>query len=174
MRRTAARLAAIPAENYHPRRVRKLAFLIGVLLCAGLAAGVAGASTRKIFVANKACTGHTYKPRTIVIACGDGSFYASHLRYRSYGGSTARARGKLVANDCKPSCVAGKFHAYPGRIKLSHVATCNGRRYYERISWTFTGRHDGQRRTGSASIKPDTCAGPSPPPPVGSGDAGSA
>jgi hypothetical protein len=140
--------------------VRKLHLLAGVLICVAIpSVGIASAARDRIYVANFGCTGHSYKPQRITIACGDGNFYAAHLRYRSYGGPTAKAVGKLVQNDCVPSCVAGKFVSYPGAIKLSQVRACQGRLYYERIAWTFTGASPDPARRGSIGIKPQTCVG---------------
>jgi hypothetical protein len=140
--------------------VRKLAVSLGVLLCVGPSVGIADAAGRRIYVANAGCTGHSYRPRKITIACGDANFYAARLRYRAYGGPTARATGRLVENKCVPSCVAGKFASYRGSIQLSDVRTCDGRLYYERLSWTFIGTSPNPSRRGSMTIKPQACSGP--------------
>lgn len=107
------------------------------------------------------CSGHQWRPSTIIIACGDGNFYATHLRYSAYGGKTARASGSLVDNDCEPDCVGGTFHSYVGSVTLGDVATCDGRLYYDRIWWRFAGPHP--FRDGNVLLAPEAC----PPPHIG-------
>lgn len=127
------------------------------LAVAGTAAAVAaGHPDHRIYVAAKGCTGHAFQPRQIVIACGDGNFYAAGLHWSAYGGRTARATGRLDSNDCRPSCVAGHFHSYAGAVTLGRVASCHGRLYYDRLTWRFSGH--GPFRNGSVSIRPQACS----------------
>jgi len=51
------------------------------------------------------------KPVQLVLACGDGNYYLSGLRWSGWGSATAAATGKAVANDCTPYCAAGHFHS---------------------------------------------------------------
>jgi hypothetical protein len=140
--------------------MRKLWVLIVLCACGATAVGSASAANARIYVANLVCTGNAFKPKRITIACGDANFFASHLHYSRYGGRTAKAVGKLVENNCVPSCVGGRFVAYPGSVKLSDVQTCNGRLYYERIAWTFMATNPNPSRRGSVTIKPQACGGP--------------
>jgi hypothetical protein len=138
--------------------------LMSVLLFVGLGVGIASAAGARIYVANVVCVGRAYKPRTITIACGDGQFFAAHLRYKSYGRAFASAAGKLVENDCTPSCAGGRDISYPGRIRLSRIEKCDGGSYYERISWTFTGVSPNPSPRGSVTIKPQAVRGGVVPP----------
>ena len=44
------------------------------------------------------------RPRSIIVACGDGNLQLRKLRWRSWEGSVARAVGVALANDCLPFC----------------------------------------------------------------------
>jgi hypothetical protein len=80
------------------------------------------------------------RPPAIVIACGDGNFYATALRWTRWTSTDATATGLGHQNDCTPYCAAGHFHAFPIAIRLSAPVTCvRGRREFARISWRWTG-----------------------------------
>jgi hypothetical protein len=79
------------------------------------------------------------RPAQIVLACGDGNFYAAGLRWTSWTSSSATATGVGRQNDCNPYCAAGHFRAYPISVRLSDPVTCGGtRREFARISWRWT------------------------------------
>ena len=59
------------------------------------------------------------------------------LRWRSWDGKRARARGIYPVNDCRPNCAEGHITNYPVRVKLSKVRQCGSRFRYLRIRWTF-------------------------------------
>jgi hypothetical protein len=76
------------------------------------------------------------RPASIVIACGDGNFYADHLVWKRWSATGAVAAGIGHRNDCKPYCAAGHFHAFPLTIRLSRVVACvRGRREFSRVAW---------------------------------------
>ena len=81
------------------------------------------------------------RPRAIVLACGDGNFYANHLRWTSWTQTSARATGVGHQNDCKPDCAAGHFQAYPIALRLSKVVGCPhapGVREFAEVRWQWT------------------------------------
>jgi hypothetical protein len=110
---------------------------------------------RPILVAASYCSGRYRRPKTIVIDCGNGTFYASHLRYSRYGHRRAEATGKLFYSSCFPDCPSVQFNSYRGSITLSHIGFCHGRRYYERIAWRFDGRRPFPN--GAATLRPVAC-----------------
>jgi len=95
------------------------------------------------------CGNGRYRPHTIIVACGDGNFYFSHLSWHGWNTSVAHGRGRANENDCNPFCAAGQFHAYPIEVRLSRPDLCDdGRWDYTRISWRYPGPrgpgdHDG-------------------------------
>ena len=95
------------------------------------------------------CFTRVVAPRTVTLACGDGNFWLGGLRWSGWGAATATATGTAHANDCKPYCAAGHFHAYPVTVAASRPATClGGLRQYTRLSLRYTAaRRPGARAT---------------------------
>jgi len=101
-----------------------------VVACLALAGAQAtGAATRTRVPRD--CVHEAFKPRKIVIACGDGNLFLSGMRWSSWSSTVARGSGTANANDCTPNCAAGHFHTYPARVKLSRPGTCphHGRQF---------------------------------------------
>src|SRR5579863_3723742 len=127
--------------------------LLGLAAAAACAAGVgAGAGARdahkrhpRIYVANKDCRGHTFRPANITLACGDGNLYVSEVHYfnsrsEGYGSAQAGASVTIHENDCKPDCAAGKFIAEKGALTLKRIVRCADRLlYYSRAQYAFPG-----------------------------------
>jgi hypothetical protein len=133
--------------------------MLAVALLVVLLADAAGAGPRfhgrRVYVASKACTGHTYRPRQIILACGDAGFYATGVAYRVYGDRTAVASAQLHVHNCVPNCAQSAFHAYPGKLTLLAVVRCSdGRLYYSRARYRFAGVNPYGPSSGSANIEP--------------------
>jgi hypothetical protein len=91
------------------------------------------------------CDNGRYRPRTIIVACGDGNFYFTHMSWHGWNTKVAHGRGRVNENDCIPACYVGHFHVYPIRVRLSRPRPCDdGHWDYTRLSW----RYPGQRRPG--------------------------
>jgi hypothetical protein len=85
------------------------------------------------------CTRSQVRPASIVLACADANSSLTHLKWSSFGGSTARATGDYTYNDCTPTCVAGHFHSYPVTIVFSAPKRCpDGHRDYQVAAATFS------------------------------------
>ena len=135
---------------------------IAAAVVAAVLVGIAPAAVARVhrhrrppFVAAAFCSGRDRRPKTIVIDCGNGTFYASHLRYSRYGHRTAEATGRLLYSPCWPDCPSEHFNSYRGTIILSQIRFCQGHRYYERIAWRFKGK--GPFPDGAASLQPVAC-----------------
>src|SRR4051794_8953868 len=63
------------------------------------------------------CDYPSRRPRSIIIACGDGNYQLRKLRWRRWNGNVATGRGTAYANNCIPYCAAGHFVAYPVRLR---------------------------------------------------------
>ena len=89
------------------------------------------------------CYNAAYKPRSVILACGDGNAWLRDMRWSAWDGRVARGRGSSFENDCIPFCAAGQFHWYPVRVVASKpkLQTCDGRRryVYQRLRITYTG-----------------------------------
>jgi hypothetical protein len=55
-------------------------------------------------------------------------------------------------------CGGGSFVSRPGTIQLSHIAVCQGRLYYDEISWRFLQPSPfPANNTGRQNISPTAC-----------------
>lgn len=98
------------------------------------------------------CANGRYRPRTIMVACGDGNFYFTNLRWHGWNTRVARGRGLANENDCNPFCAAGHFHAYPISVRLSRPRLCDdGRWDYTRIAWRYPAARGRGDRSGHES-----------------------
>jgi len=87
------------------------------------------------------CSDPSYRPRTIVVACGDGNFYVNRIHWRRWTDGGAYGVGIGHANDCQPYCAAGHFRAYPGLVvRLGGTRYCPDHDDYEftRLGYRFT------------------------------------
>jgi hypothetical protein len=127
--------------------------VLGIAAAAACAANAGAGATAhsapqrhpRIYVANKDCRGHTFRPATITLACGDGNLYVSEVHYfnspsEGYGSARAGASVTIHENDCKPDCAAGKFIVEKGALTLKRIVRCaGGLLYYSRASYAFPG-----------------------------------
>ncbi len=63
------------------------------------------------------CNTAAYKPKQIMLACGDGSEYLAKLKWSRWTERSAMAAGMDEVNHCNPDCVKGHFTGYPPRSR---------------------------------------------------------
>jgi hypothetical protein len=120
----------------NPRHLLASALLAAALIASGVMAA-SGASGVKI----TNCVKATGRPRTLTLACGDGNTALSGLRWSSFGGASARARGRLEMNTCAPNCAQGKMVSFPVAVEAVDPRACSAAlRVYDRVIVRFTGR----------------------------------
>jgi hypothetical protein len=78
---------------------------------------------------------------------GDGTLWWEHLRWWTWGGSTAVATGGFAAKTCNPNCAQGRtVHFGPGTAHARLVASvpkvlrCDHRQVRAYTRYVFTGR----------------------------------
>ena len=71
-----------------------------------------------------------------ILLTEDGSVALAHLRWKSWGGSVARARGVLSASDCTPNCAQGHRTNRRAQVKLSSPGLELGHRVYRCFQMT--------------------------------------
>jgi hypothetical protein len=136
-------------------RTRVALALPAVLAIAAAAAGAAGAEAGaahataerqpRIYVANKDCRGHTFRPANITLACADANLYVTEVEYfnnpsERYGSAHTGASVTIHENKCKPDCAAGKFIVEKGALTLKRIVRCaDGLLYYSRALYAFPG-----------------------------------
>ena len=96
--------------------------MVGAVLAGS--AVTSSAATPRTYVSK--CDHTAIKPAQILFACGDGGFYADHLRWGFWGKYRAHGRGIFHQNDCMPDCARGHFHARRGHITLRGRRWCSG------------------------------------------------
>jgi hypothetical protein len=96
------------------------------------------------------------RPRSIMLACGDGNFYVTGLRWSRWDLVEGDGTGVGHQNDCQPNCAAGHFHTYRLALRLYGATKC-GRRsvlQFTRVSWRFVGpKPNGVARAGSEPFR---------------------
>jgi len=98
---------------------------------------------QRIYVANKNCRGHTFRPEKITLACGDNNLYATEVHFftetpQAYGAREAGASATIHQNNCKPDCASGQFFVDKGALILKRVVRCReGLLYYSRAEYAF-------------------------------------
>jgi hypothetical protein len=110
--------------------MRKKVLAVGICF---IVVGVVGAAMAK--AGNRVvgdCRHSQSKPAQVIVYCADANGLFEHLRWSSFGGSTARATGDYSVNDCSPSCAAGHFRTYPVSVTFSHATRCpDGKHDYQ-------------------------------------------
>ncbi len=125
--------------------VSMVALLLAILAGGvGFAASAIATSRPRIYVASKGCRGHSYRPRTVTLACADGNLYATEIAYSGaravrYGSRQALASAVIHENQCKPDCAAGHFVSAEGGLIFKRIVRCADRRfYYSRVEYQST------------------------------------
>lgn len=83
------------------------------------------------------------RPRSYVLACGDGSSYFTRLRWSSWTSSEATATGRFLLNGCSPNCAQGKWYNSQVLIvlwKASAMPRHPGQRQFLRMTVIYTGQ----------------------------------
>jgi hypothetical protein len=122
------------------RNALKIVVAIACLAAVPSVALAATAGTSgKPFAIN--CNNEQFKPKRIVIACGDAGIFLGKLKWSSWSASSAKGTGTYNQNDCTPDCAAGKFKSTPVKVTLSKVKTCPGQSQpaFKQAALTYTG-----------------------------------
>jgi hypothetical protein len=121
------------------RKAIKITAVVAFLALPSIALAAAGSATSKPFAIN--CAQEQFKPKRIVLACGDGASWLGKLKWTSWSGSTANAAGSYNAINCTPSCASGHAQSFPVKVTLSKPRNCPGQTHpaFKRAALTYTG-----------------------------------
>jgi hypothetical protein len=127
-----------------------LAAAVVALVC--VAAASAGSSP----VYLSSCGTLVQRPHAVVLACADANYELVSLSWKTWGGPTAAATGKVRANTCTPNCAGGRFRTYPVEVGVLGARRCGSKRIYLKLTLDYPGR----RPTGHSKHEewPVTCA----------------
>jgi hypothetical protein len=118
------------------RRIRLLALTCVVGAVGG---GVTGADAAQAttYLPGR-CFDLKVKPTRVILACGDAGLFLSGMHWTDWGKPRGHGTGRMLANDCDPSCVDGMFISYQVRVTLSGRKRCRGNRFqYTRVRYSF-------------------------------------
>jgi hypothetical protein len=97
------------------------------------------------------------RPRSIMLACGDGNFYLTRIAWTRWGIRQALGNGVGHQNDCVPDCAGGRFHTYRVSVRLDNaMMNCGAQKVaqFTRASYIFIGEKPRQvARSGSESFR---------------------
>lgn len=90
-----------------------------------------------------------YKPKTILIYCGDGGAYIDKINWIKWSKDGATGTGEYFRNLCEPSCSDGKMVHAPVHVHLSELTPRKGKFYLRTLEMTsLTGKDFPWRESG--------------------------
>lgn len=113
--------------------------IAGLAAAPSVALAATGNTSGQPFAINCATT--QFKPKKIVIACGDAGIWLGKLKWSSWGAMRASGTGVYNANDCTPTCSAGHIKSGPVKVTLSNPKTCPGQTHlaFKQAALTYAG-----------------------------------
>ena len=109
---------------------------LAVALAALLAIPASSVTTKVLFPAN--CGKPTYKPKSIIVTCGDGNNQLTGIKWESYGTDAASGSATAKVNDCKLNCAGGKTKSFPAVVTLTKPKNCGkGVTQFTKLTETF-------------------------------------
>lgn len=121
----------------HVRGALKIAVVMALVTAPSVALASSGSPGRVLAIN---CNSEQYKPKRIVISCGDGSTWLGQLKWSSWGHASAAATGKYHAVNCTPDCAAGHTQSYAIKVTLSKPKTCPEQTHsaFKQVTLTYT------------------------------------
>ncbi|TQK68551.1 MULTISPECIES: hypothetical protein [unclassified Nocardioides] len=113
----------------------------------GAGSGTTGTATDPAIAARAAvtylldCVGEPVaSPASVTVACADGNQSLTDLAWSDWGADEATAIGKLVANNCDPSCAEGTDVTVPAKVVVSDIVEGEASATYGTITITVEGK----------------------------------
>jgi hypothetical protein len=105
---------------------------------AAVASPVASESGKRVqLIAN--CFKPKFKPKDVIIACGDASLGARGMTWSTWTRKKADGNGTGQINDCNPDCASGTTKSAPMELQLSKPQLCsNGKRVFAKLRYIWT------------------------------------
>jgi hypothetical protein len=120
--------------------IHRLLLVTAITLGSFALASTSTAAERVYFPSH--CNNLAFRPRTVIVACGDGNFQLRKMHWRRWNRHTALGSGLGYVNDCQPACYLGHFHYYPVTVRLYEPHRCygsDGALQFRKLSYTFQG-----------------------------------
>jgi hypothetical protein len=113
------------------------------------------AQTTRLYLPNR-CNQGAYKPRSVIVTCGDGGVVLKRVRWRHWDKPVATGRSILRANNCQPSCAEGHYLSYHAALRVYRIRRCDD-----------TGKYGAPVELWVKIRRPDTGFGGQPEDPAG-------
>jgi hypothetical protein len=112
--------------------------VLGIATPAGASGpGASESGKTPLLIAN--CFKPKFKPKDVIIACGDASFGARAMNWSTWTRKRADGSGTGQINDCNPDCVHGTTRTAPLELQLSKPQLCsNGKRVFAKLHYIWT------------------------------------
>jgi hypothetical protein len=113
--------------------------LLLALVCGALAAtALATAAVSRTYVTS-GCSGAAFKPRSIVLACGDAGLVVRKLQWTQWGAKQAHGAGLGEEKVCTPNCAEGSVAKGAMKVALSRPKLCHqdGKRHFTKIHYAW-------------------------------------
>ena len=116
---------------------------LAVLAAVALAPGGAGAATKVYWPGCGAFDKPAFKPKKIILTCGDGSTTVQKIKWSAWGTDEAMGTGTFRINQCQPTCSNGSIKKYPVTLRLYRPKSCPeaDRREWSRLRFNFPKKH---------------------------------
>lgn len=113
-----------------------LAMALGALTVS-VAAAKPGAAGRTFVTSD--CAGAAFKPREVVLTCGDAGLVATKLAWKQWSSEGASGTGTGEEKVCTPNCAEGRVAKGPMRLVLSRPRLCSqdGKRHFTKVHYTW-------------------------------------
>ena len=114
------------------------AAIVAAFAAVAMANPVATESGKRVeLIAN--CFKPKFKPKTVIIACGDASLGAKAMTWQTWTRKKADGTGTGLINDCNPDCASGTTRTAPMELQLSKPQLCsNGKRVFAKLRYIWT------------------------------------
>lgn len=122
-------------------RTRALRLILAAALaCLAIGGVAASASAERTFFPSH-CSNAKFKPKSIIVACGDAGLIVDGITYSHYGSKRAAGSGNSHTNTCMPDCASGTRVDRPATITLFRARRCkdNGKRQFTRLHFNYVG-----------------------------------
>lgn len=118
--------------------------LVGLLALAGCSTNSVSKPTTErpsaVITYAQSCQGIApeVRPKTLILACGDGGFQAIYLHWTDWGTDRADGAGTITVNLCVPSCANGNFKDFPATVTLKTPHQFQGIEIFTEMYVTYT------------------------------------
>ncbi len=123
---------------------RSLSRLLLVALAVGLGSPMVALTAAKTPAAGRTyvagdCAGAAFKPREVVLACGDAGLTATKMQWKQWSSTRASGVGTGEEKVCTPNCANGRVAKGRMQLLLSQPRLCSqdGKRHFTKIRYTW-------------------------------------